>query len=72
MSVMSTHSEVIDVSQNDLSGPPTVQIEMVAPQTGLRNRVRQIPDGLAHLSKCGFYKLLIRLSLCPSSDPEII
>lgn len=58
MSGVSTHPEVIDTSQNDPSRPPTVQIEMAAPQAGLRNRVRQVPDGLAHLSKCGFYLVL--------------
>jgi hypothetical protein len=49
------HPEIVDVSQDGPSGPPTVQIEMASPQSGLRNRVRQIPDGLAHLSKYSLY-----------------
>ena len=52
MSGVSTPLEAM--SQNAPNQPPTVQIEMAAPQTGLRNRVRQVPDGLAHPSKCGF------------------
>jgi hypothetical protein len=55
--IISTPPEGIDVSQNGPSGRPTVQIEVTSPQTGLRNHVRQIPDGLAHLSKCSLYIL---------------
>jgi hypothetical protein len=54
---MSTLPEVVHISSNGPSGQRTVQIEMATPQTGLRNRVRQIPDGLAHLSKCSLYIL---------------
>ncbi|CZR66398.1 uncharacterized protein PAC_16299 [Phialocephala subalpina] len=43
----------VGVSQNDPGRYPTVQIDMAAPPTGLRNRARQIPDAMPHLSSRG-------------------
>lgn len=50
---MFSHPEIVNVSQNVPSRQSPVQIEMAPPQTGLRNRVRQTPDGLAHLNSGG-------------------
>jgi len=51
---MAARPESVDVSHDGPNGGTTVQIEMTSPQVGLRNRMRQTPDGLAHLSKCSF------------------
>ena len=56
---IATRSETVDIFDplNDSTEWSSVQIEMVAPQSGLEDRSKQRPDGLGHLSKCDLLEI---------------
>lgn len=71
MSGVSTPAEAVGVSQSDPIRQ-SAQNEIVAPQTGLRNRAKPRPDGVPHLSESRLYSIphLLTKSYLDSSSND--